>query len=142
MTNAPPTAYQAALRARMITAACTIAHHRATEAVKQALRERGLRPQQYSHRGLGLLATEYAKRHGDDLINDATTTVERWRTEGFFGNVRWLWGTFPCSLRPLRRAFAIFHNYEHSPRAKPTDKGKFNDERSSANRSIAVMKRS
>ena len=47
MTKAPLTAYEAALRARMITAACTLAHHRATEAVKQALRARG-RPQQYT----------------------------------------------------------------------------------------------
>ena len=95
MTNATLTAYQAALRARMITSACTIAHHRATEAVKQALRERGLRPQQYSHRGLGLLATEYAKRHGEDLINDAAETIERWRTEGFFGKRAMAMGNVP-----------------------------------------------
>jgi hypothetical protein len=104
MINAPLTAYQAALRARMITSACTIAHHRATEAVKQALRERGLRPQQYSHRGLGLLATEYAKRHGDYLINDATTTVERWRTEGFFGKRAMAMGNAPLLAPPTAQS--------------------------------------
>ena len=85
MTKAPLTAYEAALRARMITAACTLAHHRATEAVKQALRARGLRVSNYSHRELGLLAIEYAKRNGAELINEAAETVERWRVEGFFG---------------------------------------------------------
>jgi len=81
----PLTAYAAALRARMITAACTLAHQRAIKAVKEALRARGLKPQQYSHRELSLLANEYAKHNGEELINDAAETSERWRAEGFFG---------------------------------------------------------
>ena len=85
MTKAPLTAYEAALRARMITATCTLAHHRATEAVKQALRARGLRVSNYSHRELGLLAIEYAKRNGEELMNDAAETIDRWHSEGFFG---------------------------------------------------------
>jgi len=31
------------------------------------------------------LANEYAKRNGEELLNDAAETVERWRSEGFFG---------------------------------------------------------
>ena len=95
----PLTAYEAALRARMITAACTLAHHRATEAVKAALRARGLRVTEYSHRELGLLAVEYAKRHGPELLNDAAETIERWRTEGFFGK-----RAQACFVQPLALA--------------------------------------
>jgi hypothetical protein len=84
-TKAPLTAFQAALRARMITAACTLAHQRAIAAVKVALRARGLRVTEYSHREISLMAVEYAKRNGAELLNDAAETVERWRTEGFFG---------------------------------------------------------
>jgi hypothetical protein len=85
MTKAPPTAYRAALRARMITAACTLAHHRAIKATKEALRARGLRVSDYSHREISLLANEYAKRNGDELLNDAAETIEDWRADGFFG---------------------------------------------------------
>jgi len=85
MTKAPLTAYEAALRARMITAACTLAHQRAIKATKEALRARGLRVSNYSHRELSLLATAYAKRHGAELINEAAETIEGWRAEGFFG---------------------------------------------------------
>ena len=96
MTKAPLTAYEAALRARMITAARTLAHHRALKATKEALRARGLKPQQYSHRELGLLANEYAKRHGEELINDAAETIEQWRTETFIGKRAMAWGAFAC----------------------------------------------
>jgi hypothetical protein len=82
---APLTAYQAALRARMISAACTLAHQRAIKAVKEALRARGLKVSDYSHRELSLLANEYAKRNGTELINEAAETIERWRAQGFFG---------------------------------------------------------
>ena len=85
MTKAPLTAYQAALRARMITAACTLVHQRAIKAVEEALRARGLKVSNFSHREISLLATEYAKRHGEELINEAAQTVERRRAEGFFG---------------------------------------------------------
>ena len=40
---------------------------------------------------------------------------------------------FLCSPRLRRRVFAFIQKYEHSPRAKPTDKEKFNDDRSSDN---------
>jgi hypothetical protein len=85
MTKAPLTAYQAALRARMITAATTLMHQRAIKATKEAMRARGLRVSNYSHREISLLAIEDAKRNGEELINDAAETIERWRTEGFFG---------------------------------------------------------
>ena len=85
MTKAPLTAYEAALRARMITAASTLAHQRALQATKFALRARGLKVVDFSHRELGLMAIEYAKRNGEELLNDAAATVERWRIEGHFG---------------------------------------------------------
>ena len=98
--KAPLTAYQAALRARMITAACTLAHQRALQATKFALRARGLKVVNFSHRELSLLAVEYAKRHGADLINDAAETVERWRVEGFFGK-----RAQACFVQNLRLSF-------------------------------------
>ena len=32
-----------------------------------------------------MLAEEYAKRHGEELVTEALETIERWRTQGFFG---------------------------------------------------------
>ena len=54
MTKAPLTAYEAALRARMITAACTPAHQRAIKAVKEALRA----PRSEPRRAVATLAGE------------------------------------------------------------------------------------
>jgi hypothetical protein len=85
MTKAPLTAYEAALRAKTITAASTLAHHRAIKAVKQALAARGLRVTAFSHREIAIMAEEYAKRNGDELLKGAAETIERWRPEGFFG---------------------------------------------------------
>ncbi len=99
MTKAPLTAYEAALRARMITAACTLAHQRAIKATKEALRARGLKISDYSHREISLLAIEYAKRNGQELLNDAAETIERWRTEGFFGK-----RAQACFVQPLQLA--------------------------------------
>jgi hypothetical protein len=107
MTKAPPTAYQAALRARMITAACTLAHHRALKATKEALRARGLRVSNYSHRELSLLATEYAKRNAEELLNDAAETVERWRTEGFFGKRAQAIGNVPRLAPPAAQSVRV-----------------------------------
>ncbi len=101
MTKAPLTAYQAALRARMITAACTLAHQRAIKATKEALRARGLKVTEFSHRELSLLAIEYAKRNGEELINDAAETIERWRTEGFFGKRAQAFQNVPLLAPPL-----------------------------------------
>ena len=84
----------------MITAACTLAHHRAIKAVKEALRARGLKVTEYSHRELSLLATEYAKRNGDELIDEAAETIERWRAEGFFGK-----RAQGCFVQNLRLSF-------------------------------------
>ena len=84
-TKAQLTAYQAALRARMIICASVLAHQRAIKATKEALRARGLKVTAFSHREISLLANEYAKRNGVELLNEAATMVERWRTEGFFG---------------------------------------------------------
>ena len=100
MTKAPLTAYEAALRARMITCASVLAHQRALKATKEALRARGLRVSNYSHRELSLLANEYAKRHGEELINEAAETIERWRMEGFFGK-----RAQNCFVQNLRLSF-------------------------------------
>ena len=61
----------------MITAACTLAHQRAIQATKFALRAKGLKVVDFSHRELGLLAIEYGKRNGEELLNDAATTIEQ-----------------------------------------------------------------
>ncbi len=64
MTKAPLTACQAALRARMITAACAFAHQRAIKATKQALQARGLRVSDFSHRELGIMAESMQRDMG------------------------------------------------------------------------------
>lgn len=97
--KAPLTAYQAALRARMITAACTLAHQRALQATKFALQARGLKVVNFSHRELGLLAIEYGKRNAEQLLNDAAATIEQWRVEGFFGK-----RAQRCFVEPLQLA--------------------------------------
>jgi hypothetical protein len=99
MTKAQLSNYEATLRVKMITAACTLAHQRAIAATKQALRARGLRVTEYSHREISLMAVEYAKRHGAELLNDAAETIERWRAEGFFGK-----RAQRCFVQPLRLA--------------------------------------
>ena len=97
--KAPLTAYQAALRARMIGAASTLAHQRALQATKFALRARGLKVVEFSHRELSLLAIEYAKRNAEQLLNDAAATIEQWRIEGFFGK-----RAQRCFVQPLQLA--------------------------------------
>jgi hypothetical protein len=118
-TRAPPTAYQAALRARMITAACTLAHQRAIAAVKVALRARGLKVGNYSHRELSLLATEYGKRNGHEPINDAATTVERWRTEGFFGKRAQAFQNVSLLAPPVARSVQNLQLTHRAPRLEP-----------------------
>ncbi len=103
-TKAPLTAYQAALRARMITCASVLAHQRAIAATKQALRARGLRVSNYSHREISLMAVEYAKRNGAALLNDAAETIERWRTEGFFGKRAQAFQNVPLLAPPVARS--------------------------------------
>ena len=107
MTKAPLTAYEAALRARRITAACTLAHQRAIKATKEALRARGLRVTNYSHREISLLAVEYAKRNGEELLNDAAETIERWRMEGFFGKRAQAIGNVPLLAPPAAQSVRI-----------------------------------
>ena len=107
MTKAPLTAYEAALRARMITAACTLAHQRVIKATKEALRARGHKITDYSHREISLLAVEYAKRNGEELINEAAETIERWRTEGFFGKRAQAVGHVPRLAPPSAQSVRI-----------------------------------
>jgi hypothetical protein len=83
----------------MITAACTLMHQRAIKATKEALRARGLKISDYSHREISLLAVEYGKRNGEELLNDAAETIERWRAEGFFGK-----RAQSCFVQPLQLA--------------------------------------
>jgi len=107
MTKAPLTAYEAALRAKRITAACTLAHQRAIKATKEALRARGLRVTNYSPRKISLLAVEYAKRNGEELLNDAAETIERWRMEGFFGKRAQAIGNVPLLAPPAAQSVRI-----------------------------------
>ena len=81
-------------------------HQRAIKAVKEALRARGLKITAFSHREISLLATEYAKRNGEDLLNDAAETIERWRTEGFFGKRAQAFQNIPRLAPPVHRAAA------------------------------------
>jgi len=83
----------------MITCASVLAHQRAIKATKQALRARGLKITSFSHREISLLANEYAKRNGAELLNDAAETIERWRAEGFFGK-----RAHSCFVQPLQLA--------------------------------------
>jgi hypothetical protein len=75
---------QAALRARLAQATIVLARQQAENAVKQALRGQGLKPQYMARREIVTLATEYLAAH-PELIAEAKPIVERWRREGFFG---------------------------------------------------------
>ena len=103
----------AQLRARMGVAVMTLARQRATTQVKEQFRAQGLRVAHMSHREIVVAAEEYLAEH-PELIADAKPTVLRWFAEGVFG----------------KRAAQSVRN--HSPRAKPTNTGEFNDERRSA----------
>jgi hypothetical protein len=98
MIKAPLTAYQATLRARMITGACVLAHQHAIKGVKEQLRWRGIRVSEFTHRELAIMADEYLARN-PELLNEAATLVERWRAEGFFGK-----RAQRCFVQPLQLA--------------------------------------
>jgi hypothetical protein len=82
--TAPLSNYEATLRVRMISGACVLMQQMAIKATKEALRKRGLKVVEFSHRELAIVANEYAARN-PELLNEAATLVERWRTEGHFG---------------------------------------------------------
>lgn len=134
MTKAPLTAYEAALRA---TATCTLMHQRAIKAVRKSCERGGS-----SRSSTAIVSSaSWPWSMGSGMRRSCSTRPRRRSSggaqKGSSESVRRLWGMFPSSLRRslrLRRVFAFLHNYEHSPRAKPTDKGKFNDERSSTDR--------
>ena len=79
MAEATLTVYEAALRVRMISGACTIAHRLARDAVKRQLRDRGLKVGHFSAKEIS-----YFAQH-PELISEAATRVERLRVEGYLG---------------------------------------------------------
>ena len=99
MTKAPLTAYEAALRVRMITAS-VLAHQLAIRAVEDALRARGHKVVNFSHREIAIMANEYAVRN-PELLNEAATLVERWRIEGHWGKRAMAMGSVPLLAPPL-----------------------------------------
>ena len=116
--KAPLTAYQAALRARMITAACTLAHHRALRPPRFALTSSGAKVVNFSHRELSLLAIEYAKRNGEGLLNDAPRRSSTGGSRASSASGRRLWGMFPCSPRPRAECSHLNTPRERSPRTR------------------------
>jgi hypothetical protein len=84
MAEATLTVYEAALRVRMISGACTIAHRLTRDAVKRQLRDRGLKVGHFSAKEISILAEEYFAQH-PELISEAATRVERLRVEGYLG---------------------------------------------------------
>jgi hypothetical protein len=61
-----------------------LARQRAIKAVKQQIRDRGLRPQYMSLREIVVAADEYLPHH-PELIAEAKEVVDRWHAEGMFG---------------------------------------------------------
>jgi hypothetical protein len=53
--------------------------------IEAKIRAQGHKLAQYSARDLRLLAEQYFDQHRNALIAEATTTVEQWTLEGFFG---------------------------------------------------------
>jgi hypothetical protein len=84
MIETNPSLQQAQLRARLASAAVTLAKYEAEKAVKLALRVRGLKPQHIARREIVTMAKDYLAAH-PELIAEAKPIVERWRKEGFFG---------------------------------------------------------
>ena len=82
MAEATLSVYEAKLRASMIGGVVTIARLRARDVVKRQLRDRGLKVSHFSAKEISLLAEEYFTQH-PELINEAATTVERLRVEGY-----------------------------------------------------------
>ena len=85
MAQAKQSVYEAQLRASMIGGVFTIARLRARNAVKRQLRDRGLKVSHFSAKEISVLAEEYFTQHGAELLNEAATTVERLRVEGYLG---------------------------------------------------------
>ena len=83
MTTRPLSKYEATLRMRLITGVCTLMQQMAIKETKAALRKRGIRVTEFSHREIAM-AQEYLARN-PELLNEAATLVERWRTVGHFG---------------------------------------------------------
>ena len=62
-----------------------LAQQRAVKEAKAQLRDRGLKPQHYSHREIVALAEEYLAQHREELIKEAKETILRWQAGGMFG---------------------------------------------------------
>ncbi len=84
MAEAPLSVYEAKLRSSMIAGVRTIARQLARDAAKRQLRDRGLKVSHFSAKEISLLTEEHVARH-PEFLNEAATSVERWRAEGFFG---------------------------------------------------------
>ena len=68
----------------MSAAVMALARQRAIKAVKQQIRDRGLKPQYMALREIVAAASEYLPHH-PELIAEAKETVLRWHGEGMFG---------------------------------------------------------
>ena len=84
MTTRPLSKYEATLRMRLITGVCALMQQMAIRKMKAELRKRGIRVTEFSHREIAIMANEYLARN-PELLNEAATLVERWRTVGHFG---------------------------------------------------------
>ena len=69
----------------MSRAVVILAQQRAVKEAKAQLRDRGLKPQHYSHREIVALAEEYLAQHREELIKEAKETILRWQAGGMFG---------------------------------------------------------
>ena len=68
----------------MSRAVMVLAQQRAIKAVKQLIRDRGLKPKYMALREIVVAADEYLPHH-PELIAEAREIVLRWHAEGMFG---------------------------------------------------------
>jgi hypothetical protein len=85
MAEASNSVHLTNLRTRLHFAANTLALQAATKAIKARLQAEGLRQSQFLARELRARAEQYLADHREELLKDASATVEQWRQSGFFG---------------------------------------------------------
>jgi hypothetical protein len=66
-------------------AVIVLALQRLRRRLRQKIRAQGYKLPEYSARDLRLLVEQYFDQHRDELIAEATATVEHWTAEGKFG---------------------------------------------------------
>ena len=123
MAEANHSLHHAQLRARMGLAVMTLARQRATTRVKEQFRARGFKVANMSHREI-VVAAEL-RSEPEHRRSNCRGEADRLLGAGSLKE---------CLESALRRVFAFIQNYEHLPRAKPTNTEEFNDDRSCADR--------